>query len=176
MGLIMKNGIQYPGVGSGEGSGLEISQLDDIKITAPLKDGDELIYDKEKGKWINTTKYHKYSTDEQIIGEWIDGKPLYRKVITTQMPQVTTSNSPVTKSIEHNIVNAMFKKIELYCIDGPTETLKDLKKVLKDWDLADFIKIISITAKEVSKYSYQLTLADGKLTLCNSTQQLFSFD
>lgn len=117
MGLIMKNGIQYPGVGSGEGSGLEISQLDDVKITAPLKDGDELIYDKEKGKWINTTKYHKYSTDEQIIGEWIDGKPLYRKVITTQMPQVTTSNSPVTKSIEHNIVNAMFKKIELYCID-----------------------------------------------------------
>ena len=67
-------------------------------------------------------------------------------------------------------------KVELYCVDGSTETLKDLKKVLKDWDLADFIKIISITAKEVSKYSYQLTLADGKLTLCNSTQQLFLFD
>ena len=67
-------------------------------------------------------------------------------------------------------------KVELYCVDGSTETLKDLKKVLKDWDLADFIKIISITAKEVSKYSYQLTLADGKLTLCNNTQQLFSFD
>ena len=67
-------------------------------------------------------------------------------------------------------------KVELYCIDGSTETLKDLKKVLKDWDLADFIKIISITADEVSKYSYQLTLADGKLTLCNRIQQLFLFD
>lgn len=67
-------------------------------------------------------------------------------------------------------------KIELYCVDGSTETLKDLKKVLKDWDLADFIKIISITTNEVSKYSYQLTLAEGKLTLCNSTQQLFLFD
>ena len=59
-------------------------------------------------------------------------------------------------------------KVELYCVD--------LKKVLKDWDLADFIKIISITTNEVSKYSYQLTLAEGKLTLCNSTQQLFLFD
>ena len=68
------------------------------------------------------------------------------------------------------------KKVELYCIDGSTETLKDLKKVLKDWDLADFIKIISITSKEVSNYSYQLTFADGKLTLCNSTQQLLLFD
>lgn len=67
-------------------------------------------------------------------------------------------------------------KVELYCVDGSTETLKDLKKVLKDWDLADFIKIISITTNEVSKYSYQLTLAEGKLTLCNSTQQLFLFD
>ena len=67
-------------------------------------------------------------------------------------------------------------KVELYCIDGSTETLKDLKKVVKEWDLADFIKIISITSKEVSNYSYQLTFADGKLTLCNSTQQLFLFD
>lgn len=67
-------------------------------------------------------------------------------------------------------------KVELYCIDGSTETLKGLKKVVKEWDLADFIKIISITSKEVSNYSYQLTFADGKLTLCNSTQQLFLFD
>lgn len=67
-------------------------------------------------------------------------------------------------------------KVELYCVDGSTETLKDLKNVLKDWDLADFIKIISITTNEVSKYSYQLTFAEGKLTLCNSTQQLFLFD
>ena len=66
---------------------------------------------------IKQSKQHNYSEDEQIVGKWIDGKPLYRKVITTQMPQVTTSNSPVTKTIEHNIVNAMFKKIELYSID-----------------------------------------------------------
>ena len=53
MGLIMKNGIQYPGVGSGEGSGLEISQLDDVKITTPLTDKESLVYNKEIGKWEN---------------------------------------------------------------------------------------------------------------------------
>lgn len=67
-------------------------------------------------------------------------------------------------------------KVELYCIDGSTEILKDLKKVVKDWDLADFIIIISITSKDVSNYTYQLTLEDGKLSLCNSTQQLLLFD
>lgn len=53
MGLIMKNGIQYPGIGTGEGSGLEISQLDDVKITTPLADKESLVYNKEIGKWEN---------------------------------------------------------------------------------------------------------------------------
>lgn len=39
-----------------------------------------------------------YSTEEQVIGKWIDGKPLYRKVVYIE---------PVTftglKSIEHGI-------------------------------------------------------------------------
>lgn len=32
-----------------------------------------------------------YSTNEQKIGKWIDGKPIYRKVIQTIMPSVTGS-------------------------------------------------------------------------------------
>ena len=31
-------------------------------------------------------KRDNYSTDEQVIGTWIDGKPLYRKVITGVTP------------------------------------------------------------------------------------------
>lgn len=27
-------------------------------------------------------RYHKYSTTEQVVGEWIDGKPIYQKTIT----------------------------------------------------------------------------------------------
>lgn len=64
-------------------------------------------------------------------------------------------------------------KLELYCVDCPAEDLKKLKSVVKDWDLSDFVKLITIKANEVSKYSYQLSLVDDKLTLCKTTQQLF---
>lgn len=42
-----------------------------------------------------------YSTEEQIIGTWIDGKPLYRKVINAK-PTISNS-SYQTISIKHNI-------------------------------------------------------------------------
>lgn len=66
--------------------------------------------------------------------------------------------------------------VELYCIDGSADTQKELRRVLVDWDLIDFVKIICITSCDASNYSYQLTFADGKLTLCNIPQQLFIFD
>lgn len=41
-----------------------------------------------------------YSTDEQVIGTWIDGKPLYQKtVVITSLP----SNTSVTQQYPHNI-------------------------------------------------------------------------
>jgi hypothetical protein len=42
-----------------------------------------------------------YSTKEQVIGTWIDGKPLYRKVINAT-PTISNS-SYQTISIKHNI-------------------------------------------------------------------------
>ena len=46
------------------------------------------------------TKYPKYSTTEQVVGEWIDGKPLYQKTVDTgALPNATTKNIP------HNISN-----------------------------------------------------------------------
>ena len=41
-----------------------------------------------------------YSTNEQVIGTWIDGKPLYRKQIT-----VTDFTANTLKQVEHNIDN-----------------------------------------------------------------------
>ena len=40
-----------------------------------------------------------YSTEEQVVGRWIDGKPLYRKVIE----KTNTQGSTIT--IPHNILN-----------------------------------------------------------------------
>lgn len=43
----------------------------------------EEFYDEEKTNKVN------YSTNEQVIGTWIDGKPLYRKVINGTFPNST---------------------------------------------------------------------------------------
>ena len=41
-----------------------------------------------------------YSTTEQVIGTWIDGKPLYRKIYTGTFPTVTTDGTQQTKTID----------------------------------------------------------------------------
>ena len=46
-------------------------------------------------------KLNTYSTEETIIGTWIDGKPLYRKTLTFN----TTINSNTPLYIAHNISN-----------------------------------------------------------------------
>ena len=50
-----------------------------------------------------------YSTEEQVIGTWIDGKPLYQKVYTGVSPAV--GNTPVTVELNlpenfENVVNS----------------------------------------------------------------------
>ncbi len=36
---------------------------------------------------------HNYSTTEQVVGTWIDGKPLYEKVISATMPATSTDGN-----------------------------------------------------------------------------------
>lgn len=40
-----------------------------------------------------------YSTDEQIVGKWINGKPLYRKVIKTTMAETLSNGTYVNKDV-----------------------------------------------------------------------------
>ena len=43
---------------------------------------------------------NNYSTKEQVIGQWLDGKPIYQKTINTgALPNKTT------KTVAHNISN-----------------------------------------------------------------------
>jgi hypothetical protein len=42
---------------------------------------------------------NEYSTTETIIGTWINGKPLYRKVIETKNPVVSTDGGTQSKTI-----------------------------------------------------------------------------
>ena len=37
-----------------------------------------------------------YSTTETVVGQWIDGKPIYRIVLETTIPTCVTNGTPVT--------------------------------------------------------------------------------
>lgn len=52
-----------------------------------------------------------YSTEEQKIGTWIDGKPLYRKIISSTLPKVTTDGTNVASTVPIN-ANIDFGYIE----------------------------------------------------------------
>lgn len=41
-----------------------------------------------------------YSTDETVVGKWINGKPIYRKVV--ELPKITTTNKDVTVNCNIN--------------------------------------------------------------------------
>lgn len=63
-----------------------------------------------KKSTISQVKAQNYSTTEQVIGTWIDGKPLYRKVI-----QLTTLPNNTTKTFAHSISNLEFVA-KAYCV------------------------------------------------------------
>jgi len=57
-------------------------------------------------------RYHKYSTEEHIVGEWIDGKTLYEKVFNCG------DNVTDGKTIALNLDNPAFVKIECFAVLG----------------------------------------------------------
>ena len=66
--------------GGGGGGASALTDLDDVSVSSPT-DGQILTYDDATDKWVNSnpSSGHTYSTTEQVIGTWIDGKPLYEK-------------------------------------------------------------------------------------------------
>ena len=44
-----------------------------------------------------SARYHKYSTEEQVVGKWIDGSTIYERVIAITTPTVVTEGTSVYK-------------------------------------------------------------------------------
>lgn len=88
----------------------------------------------KKGKELNEkiTRNSTYSTEEQAVGTWIDGKTIYRKVINFgALPNATK------KEVQHNISNiSIFTKIEGITIrnDG-TKFTQSLPLVYKNTEM-----------------------------------------
>lgn len=58
-----------------------------------------------RANYENFQEASTYSTTEKKVGTWIDGKPLYRKVIETTLPTVITDKTPVLANTALNIDN-----------------------------------------------------------------------
>ena len=98
-----------------------------------------------------------YSTSEQRIGTWIDGKPLYRKVI------VVTNDSTLTEiTVQHNIQNLN----EVTDVRGSIKAYTTWKPITNIYvpSVAEYsVVIYNITAKEkVFQILVGATLAKDK--------------
>ena len=74
-----------------------------VKVADTLPVGSEVDYNGTTipTGWEEVDSPNEYSTEETKIGTWIDGKPLYRKVINAKPTISNTSNQTI--SIKHNI-------------------------------------------------------------------------
>ena len=69
-----------------------------ISITTRTYDGSYVVYGIQTGT-EELPEYHVYSTSERIVGEWIDGKPVYEK--TLAIPALSVGSN----TIQHGISN-----------------------------------------------------------------------
>ena len=110
MSAIYKNGTWYGQGGSGssgghtieDGTGTELTQRTTMQFGNGMSASDDSTDEKtvvEVDTMPSTdmseiitplpsipARYQKYSTDEQVIGEWIDSKPLYQKTFSGTSP------------------------------------------------------------------------------------------
>lgn len=61
-------------------------------------------------------RYQKYSTEEQIVGEWIDGKPVYQKTVEINNPATNWSAITLVNEAVSNAhkVDAQFERSGVY--------------------------------------------------------------
>lgn len=119
MGKIYKNGIEYGGGGGGSAGhiildndgtamakepslqfkGLNVTDNSTDEVTEVESAGlnQDSMDDVTSGGVSNTlvANSNVYSTNEQVVGKWIDGKPIYQKTYITTTPSVANSNEDV---------------------------------------------------------------------------------
>ena len=93
---------------------------------------------------VNTNDIRRstYSTDEQVIGKWINGKPLYRKVLN--VGTVAEQKSYIT----HNIAN-LGKLVNLYGTCNRNDNVQQIMPAnYTNWE----IYLYDISSIEISIY------------------------
>ena len=62
--------------GGGSGGSSALSEMTDVSFTN-LQTNDILKYN--GSVWVNDDNLHEYSTEEKVVGTWIDGNPIYER-------------------------------------------------------------------------------------------------
>ena len=70
------------------------------------------------GETITATEPESYSTEEQIVGQWIDSKPLYRKVYKLPTNFVIPANTWTTTGIPSTDKEIIINSMVLRVING----------------------------------------------------------
>ena len=108
-----KNTGQYKTTeeGGGGGGSSTLAGLDDVNISSAT-DGQVLKYDDATSKWVNANQSatgHTYSTTEQVVGTWIDNKPIYERVFEFNQVLDLPSNTWTDTSISNSGINRIIK-------------------------------------------------------------------
>lgn len=86
--------------GGGSGGSSALSEMTDVTFTN-LQANDVLKYN--GSVWVNDDNLHEYSTEEKIVGKWIDGKPIYEKVIYVNITDRDWHNIQMNVSVDNII-------------------------------------------------------------------------
>ena len=74
----------------------KVEVLDEIPVGTIIDYDGDVVPD----GYVKVSDPNAYSTEEQVIGIWVDGKPLYRRVvIASNIGTATTINLPNIKTI-----------------------------------------------------------------------------
>lgn len=117
---------------------IEKNYFNTVAIPVKIYGYRSINYDEELSKDFNT-----YSTEETMVGTWIDGKPIYRKVIN-----IGNLPNNATKTIVHGIANIN----NIVKCHGMSTTNSNLNFPLPFVHLENLDSCIMIWANDVNVY------------------------
>lgn len=84
----------------------------------PADKNNGTVYFVTDGQILPGATQTNYSTSEQVVGQWIDGKPIYQKTIVSTLPTCTTDNTIAIKSVDIGSPVGQIVSLDAYMDNG----------------------------------------------------------
>ena len=102
----------------GSGGASALSDLTDVDLTN-IADGQILKWDATNSKWVNANESgggsgHTYSTTEQVVGTWIDGKNIYEITYNFSSAISVSYNSYTETTIDSSNIDNIISCIGIH--------------------------------------------------------------